>query len=130
MTIDTKKLNHDQAFMLLCDDAKCRIEEISADDVQQKFNNGEEFCLIDVREADEFSNFHIDGAQHLSKGWAEAKIHTVVSDKDEEIVLYCGSDKRSALVADNLKKMGYSNVKSMAGGIKGWIDAGKPVNKA
>jgi rhodanese-related sulfurtransferase len=83
--------------------------------------------LIDVRDRDEFESYHIEGAVFLSKGWAEAKIHTVAADMQDKIVLYCGGGNRSALVADNLQRMGYTDVLSVAGGIKSWVNAGKPV---
>ncbi|MBX2834648.1 MAG: sulfurtransferase [Micavibrio sp.] len=127
MTIDTTPLNHAEEYKALCVDAASRVKEVSFDDVWHRFKAGETFHLIDVREADEFSEGHIDGAVHLSKGWIEAKIHTLVNDPSEDIVLYCGSGKRSLLAADNLQKMGYSNVKSMSGGIKGWVNAQHPL---
>lgn len=126
--ISTKSLDHDPAFDALCNDAKTRISEINADDAHNKIAN-DDVHLIDVRDADEFEKFRISGAQNLSKGWAEAKIHTLVKNKNDTIILYCGGGNRSALVADNLQKMGYSDVYSMQGGIKGWIKSGKPVDQ-
>ena len=130
MSINTKSLNHAQEFDALCDDAKSRIQEVDIDDVRAMQNGGILFRLIDVRDKDEFDQYHIEKSEFLSKGWAEAKIHTIVESKDEKIVLYCGGGNRSALVADNLQKMGYSNVLSMTGGIKAWVNAGHPVLKA
>lgn len=124
--INTQKLNHAAEFDALCDSAKDRITEVSVDEVAVMEG---EHILIDVRDRDEFQAYCIEGAVFLSKGWAEAKIHTVVSGKDDKIVLYCGGGNRSALVADNLQRMGYDNVLSMAGGIKAWVNAGKTVLK-
>ena len=125
--MDMKALNHSAEFEALCDDAKTRIREVSVDEVAAMQAGGEDFYLIDVRDGDEFAQGSIEGAVHLSKGWVEAKIHTVVADKDARVVLYCGGGNRSALVADNLQKMGYSDVLSMVGGIKGWVKSGKGV---
>ncbi len=122
-------LVHDPAFEALCADAKTRITEISAGQVEALMGSGEAFHLIDVRDADEFEAYRIEGAVFLSKGWVEARIHSVVSNKADKVVLYCGGGHRSALVADNLQKMGYTSVLSMAGGIKGWVNSNKPVIK-
>lgn len=122
-------LKHDPAFDALCDDAKTRIKEVSVDEVEAMCSSGDCFCFIDVRDADEFESYRIEGAEFLSKGWVEAKIHNIASDKDAKIVVYCGGGNRSALVADNLQKMGYTNVCSMAGGIKAWVNSDKPVLK-
>ena len=125
--INTQKLNHAPEFDRLCDDAKTRIREVSCGDVEAMLASGDDFHLIDVRDADEFESYRIEDAVFLSKGWIEAKIHTVVADKDAQIVLYCGGGNRSALAADNLQRMGYGNVLSMAGGIKTWVNGGKAV---
>lgn len=127
--ISTKPLNHAPAFDALCDDAKTRITEMTVDQVEQLLKEKDDVLLIDVRDADEFEKFRIEGAKHMSKGWIEAKIHTVTDSATDTIVLYCGGGNRSALAADNLQKMGYRNVYSMAGGIKGWINAGKAVDE-
>lgn len=129
MAIDTKPLNHPEAFEALCKDALSRVKEVSCDDVEAMMANGEEFLLIDVRDRDEFDAFRIHGATFLSKGWIEAKIHTVAEDKAQKLVLYCGGGNRSALAADNLQRMGYDNVLSMAGGIKAWANSGKAVEE-
>ncbi len=123
-------LKHAVEFDALCDDAKTRITEVSIDEVDAILSEGGDFHLIDVRDADEFESYRIEGADFLSKGWIEAKIHNLVSDKDAKVVLYCGGGNRSALAADNLQKMGYSNVLSMAGGIKAWVNNGKPVSRS
>jgi rhodanese-related sulfurtransferase len=121
-------MNHSPEFAALCEDAKSRIKEISIDEVKQKLDSKEPVCLLDVRETAEFQAAKLPKAKHLSKGMIEIYIHTF-AQKDDLIVLYCGGGNRSALAADNLQKMGYSNVLSMAGGFRAWITSGLPVEK-
>jgi rhodanese-related sulfurtransferase len=111
-------------FEKLASDAKTRIKEISAADAAQDQSSGA--VLIDVREAEDFEKEHSAGAVHLSKGVIEMKIEQVAPDTATEIICYCGGGNRSALVADNLQKMGYENVRSMLGGFTAWKDAGLP----
>ncbi len=111
-------------FERLASEAKARIQEITVADAVKRQSNGAQ--LIDVREAPDFENEHAKGAIHLSKGVVEMKIEKEVPDVGTEIVCYCGGGSRSALVADNLQKMGYRNVWSMAGGFKAWKEAGLP----
>jgi len=120
-------MKHSEAFEKICQDAKSRVREISVAEVKEKLGAGEQFAFIDVREDHEWSADHAAGAQHLGRGIIERDIEKTVPDKAAEIVLYCGGGYRSALAADNLQKMGYSNVLSMAGGIKAWRDAGYPL---
>lgn len=127
--MDTKPLKHASEFDALCDDARTRIKEVSPQEAMNMLAGEDKVYLIDVRERDEFDRHHIGGAVFLSKGWAEAKIHTVVPHKDDRILLYCGGGNRSALVADNLQKMGYGRVFSMAGGIKAWVNDGHDVTQ-
>lgn len=127
--MDTKPLQHSEDFVALCNDAKKRVDEINTDQVSSMINNDEHFYLIDVREQNEFDQGHIPEALGISKGWIEAKVHTVVNNKKDTIVLYCGSGNRSILAADNLKKMGYTNIFSMAGGIKKWVNENKPTSE-
>jgi rhodanese-related sulfurtransferase len=127
MAINIQKLQHASEFDALCDDAKTRVREVSCDDVALMLSSDADFTLVDVRDRDEFDSYHVDGAVFLSKGWVEAKIHTIVPDKGSRIVLYCGGGNRSVLAADNLQRMGYSDVVSMAGGIKAWVNSGKAV---
>jgi rhodanese-related sulfurtransferase len=108
----------------LIQDAKSRITEISAADTAQRQPQG--IVLIDVREADDFVKEHAAGARHLSRGVIELKIEDAVPDTNTPIVCYCGGGSRSALVADNLQKMGYQQVWSMSGGFKAWKAAGLP----
>src|SRR5262245_19641931 len=111
-------------FHQLADDAKTRVREVSAIEAVQEQSKGA--LLIDVRENEEFQGVHAQGAVHLSKGVVELRIEDAVPDVAAPIVCYCGGGSRSALVADNLQKMGYKNVASMAGGFKAWMNAGLP----
>lgn len=120
-------MKHSEAFEKLCDDAKTRIREITVAEVKEKLDAGENFVLIDVREDNEWDVDHAAGALHLGRGIIERDIENAVPDKSAEIVLYCGGGFRSALAADNLQRMGYTNVLSMAGGIKAWRDARYPL---
>lgn len=124
--VNTAKLNHSPAFEALCDDARTRVSEISIDAVEKLLASQEKFSLIDVRDAGEFESYRIEQAMHLSKGWIEAKIHTITDNKNDLLILYCGGGNRSLLAADNLQKMGYQNVKSMTGGIKAWVNSANP----
>ena len=90
---------------------------------------GEKFYLVDVREDHEWDSYRIKGAMHLGRGIVERDIEKTIPDKEATIVCYCGGGYRSALVCDNLQKMGYQNVRSLAGGIRGWISEGRPVDK-
>lgn len=114
--------NHSEKFVALVDDALTRIPEISADEVAQKLVRKENFTVIDTREAHEFEDGHLPKAIHLSKGVIERDIEDEIDECDRELVLYCGGGYRSALAADNLQKMGYTNVKSMAGGWREWTE--------
>lgn len=111
---------HSEAFESLVHDALTRIPEISSEEVQEKLETGGNFELIDTRETDEYEAGHLPKCRHLSKGVIERDIEKMIPDKNREIILYCGGGYRSALAADNLKKMGYTNVKSLAGGWRGW----------
>ena len=108
-------------FEMLCREAKARIRETSAAKAVRAQAEGA--VLIDVREASDFAKGHAAGAMHLSKGVIEMKIEERVPDTAAAIVCYCGGGNRSALVADNLQKMGYENVCSVAGGLKAWKEA-------
>ena len=112
-------------FQKLVADAKQRIAEITADEARAQAERGEAI-LIDVREESDWKEGHADGARHLSKGVIELEIEEQVPDVDQPIICYCGGGSRSALVADNLQKMGYTNVRSLAGGLKAWKAAGLP----
>ena len=110
------------------DDAKSRVREVDVDETRRKLESGKA-KLIDVREESEWEAGHARGAQHLGKGVIERDIEERVPDKNAELILYCGGGFRSALSADSLQKMGYTNVASMAGGWRAWQAAGAPVDK-
>ena len=120
---------HAPKFLAIVNDAKKRVKETNVADVKRRVDAGEEIVLVDVREDNEWANGHLPGAIHLGKGVIERDIETRVPDTSAKIILYCGGGFRSALSADNLQKMGYTNVESMDGGWKGWLDAGFPTQK-
>jgi len=120
---------HSPAFLKLVQDAKTRVRECTVDDVKRRRDAAEKFLLVDVREESEWAAGHAAGAVHMSKGTIERDIETKVPDKGAPLVLYCGGGFRSALVADNLQKMGYTNVISMDGGWRAWTQAGLPVER-
>lgn len=121
--------HHSDRFVTLVDDAKTRIDEINPDEVQEKLESDDDLVLLDVREQDEWHESHIAGADYLGKGVIERDIEEEYPDTEQEMVLYCGGGYRSALAADNLQKMGYRNVKSLAGGFRSWTEAGLPIVK-
>jgi rhodanese-related sulfurtransferase len=120
---------HAARFLALVNDAKKRIKETNVADMKRRMDAGEKIALVDVREESEWAQGHLPGAIHLGKGIIERDIEQRVPDTGAKIVLYCGGGFRSALTADNLQKMGYTNVESMDGGWKGWIGAGLPTQK-
>jgi rhodanese-related sulfurtransferase len=109
------------------DDAKSRINEITIDEVKAKVERGDTFSLVDVREESEWKKGHITDAIYIGKGIIERDIEKIITNTESEIILYCGGGFRSALAADSLQKMGYSDVYSMDGGYSGWVKAGYPV---
>jgi rhodanese-related sulfurtransferase len=115
---------HSPRFLKIVEDAKKRIREVSIDDVKAKLDRGEKFLLVDVREESEYAADHLPGAVHLGKGVMERDVEDRVPDQNTPMVLYCGGGFRSALAADNLQKMGYTQVLSMDGGIRGWREKG------
>ena len=117
---------HTPEFLKIVNDAKTRVRELTVDYVKRKLDAGEKFHLVDVREDSEWAKGHIPGAQHLGKGIIERDIETRIPDTGAEIILYCGGGFRSALAADALQKMGYTNVYSMDGGWRGWTEAKLP----
>ncbi len=120
-------MEHSPGFLGLVNEAKSRVKEISVVEVQQRFSRGEDFVFIDTREEHEWNEEHAVGAVFLSKGILEREIERAVPDKSKEIVLYCGGGYRSALAGDNLQRMGYTKVYSMAGGWKEWKAQGGSV---
>jgi rhodanese-related sulfurtransferase len=118
---------HTPRFLAIVDDAKTRIKELTVDQVKAKLDCKERFYLVDVREESEWAKDHLPGATHLGKGIIERDVEQRIPDTAAEIILYCGGGFRSALAADNLQKMGYSNVWSMDGGIRDWRTKGYPL---
>ena len=114
---------HAPRFLNIVNDAKSRVTECSVADVQRRLEAGETLTLVDVREASEYAAGHIPGAAHVGKGVIERDIEKTFPDTTGELVLYCGGGFRSALAADALQKMGYSNVISMDGGWSGWKES-------
>jgi len=115
---------HGARFLELVDAARQRVDECTIDDIKRRIDAGESFHLVDVREYEEWCRGHLPGAIHMGKGVIERDIEQQIPGTNDEIVLYCGGGYRSALAADNLQKMGYSQVISMDGGYRGWLDAG------
>jgi rhodanese-related sulfurtransferase len=121
---------HPPRFLKIVGDAKQRVRETTADEVKRRLDRGEKFVLVDVREDREFAADHLPGAVHLGKGVIERDIEGAYPDLQTELVLYCGGGFRSALAADNLQKMGYTNVISMDGGIREWREKGYTLEKS
>jgi rhodanese-related sulfurtransferase len=107
-------------FKQLVDEARSQISEIGPDELRRMQQSGEDFTLVDVRERDEQAKGTIPGAINLPRGILEVNIDKITTDKDRKLVLYCGGGSRSALAALNLKKMGFRNVLSLAGGYRDW----------
>ena len=120
---------HAPNFLKLVNEAKARVKETNVADVKRRLDAGEKFVLVDVREESEWARGHLPGAVYMGKGVIERDAEQRVPDPGTKLILYCGGGFRSALVADNLQKMGYKNVESMDGGWKGWLDAGLPTAK-
>ena len=120
-------MKHSEGFLKLVNNAKTRVREVSVEETQQRLEANRDAKLIDVREDNEWQAGRAAGAEHLGKGIIERDIEAQVPDKSTELILYCGGGFRSALVADVLQQMGYTNVFSMAGGWKAWKDSGAEV---
>ena len=120
---------HPPRFLKIVDDARSRVRETNVDEVKRRMDHGDKFLLVDVREESEFAKDHLPGAIHLGKGVIERDIEARVPELNTEMILYCGGGFRSALAADNLQKMGYTNVISMDGGIRGWREKNYPLVK-
>jgi rhodanese-related sulfurtransferase len=120
-------MKHSEGFLKLVNDAKSRIREVTVDEARERMMADKQVRLIDVREDNEWEAAHAAGAKHLGKGIIERDIEVQVPDKTAEVILYCGGGFRSALAADVLQQMGYTNVYSMAGGWKAWKDSGAPI---
>jgi rhodanese-related sulfurtransferase len=116
--------HHSPRFLKLVQDAKSRVRELTVDQVKARLDQGEKLQLVDVREESEFAKNHVPGSVHLGKGIIERDIETRFPDTATELILYCGGGYRSALAADNLQRMGYTNVWSMDGGYRDWSQKG------
>lgn len=120
---------HSPGFLRIVDDAKTRVREVSLEETQSALENGGA-RVIDVREDTEWDEAHIEGAEHLGRGILERDIETFAPDKSSRLILYCGGGYRSALAADVLQRMGYTNVRSMSGGWRAWLEAGGSIEEA
>jgi rhodanese-related sulfurtransferase len=123
-------MKHSEGFLKLVNDAKSRVREVTVAETQERMAANNAARLIDVREDNEWSDDHAAGAVHLGKGIIERDIESEVPDKAAELILYCGGGYRSALVADVLQNMGYTNVFSLAGGWKAWKESGAPTSES
>jgi len=121
-------MDHSPGFLRLVEDARSRVREVSVAEARGRVDNGQA-KLVDVREESEWAAGHARGAQHLGKGVIERDIEKQIPDKNAEVILYCGGGYRSALSADALQRMGYTNVASMAGGWRAWQESAGPVKR-
>jgi rhodanese-related sulfurtransferase len=123
-------MKHSEGFLHLVNDSKSRVREVSVEQTRDRLAANKDARLIDVREDNEWDAAHASGAEHLGKGIIERDIESTVPDKGTELILYCGGGYRSALAADVLQQMGYTNVFSMAGGWTAWKDSGAPIEES
>jgi rhodanese-related sulfurtransferase len=121
---------HPPRFLKIVEDAKTRVRETNVDEIKARMDRREKFVLVDVREDREYDQGHLPGAVHLGKGIIERDIEGKYADLNTPLVLYCGGGFRSALAADNLQKMGYTNVLSMDGGIRVWREKAYPLESS
>jgi len=122
-------MDHSPRFLALCEAAKKGVKEITIPELKARQAKGEKIFLVDVREDNEWAKGRIPGAVHFGRGIIERDIEKTVPETDRELVLYCGGGFRSALSAESLAKMGYQRVLSLAGGWRGWLESGGPVEK-
>jgi len=120
-------VKHNPGFLKLVDEARARVTACTVVQAKARLDRGEVLYFLDVREDAEFARDHAKGARHMGKGIIERDVETYIPNKEEAILLYCGGGYRSILAADALQRMGYTNVVSIDGGIKGWRDAGYPI---
>lgn len=118
---------HAARFLQIVQEAKKHIRETNVDEVKARLDRGEKLCIVDVREESEWNRDHLPGAIYLGKGVIERDIERCLPDANAEIILYCGGGFRSALAAENLQRMGYTNVLSMDGGMRDWRGKGYPL---
>lgn len=122
-------MQHTPRFLKIVNEAKSRVKETTVDEVKQKLDHGDKVLLVDVREESEYAKDHLPGAIHLGKGVIERDIEARVPDVKTPMILYCGGGFRSAMAADNLQKMGYTNVISMDGGVREWREKKYPMTR-
>jgi rhodanese-related sulfurtransferase len=122
-------MEHTPGFLKLVKDAKSRVQEVDFREIKRRLDAREKIVLVDVREDSEWAQGHLPGATHLGKGVIERDVERFFPDKEDPLVLYCGGGYRSALAGDSLQKMGYTNVISMDGGWRAWVEAGYPTEK-
>jgi rhodanese-related sulfurtransferase len=120
---------HSPRFLRLVQEVKAAVRETTVDEVKARMDRGEALAILDVREESEYAVDHLPGAVHLGKGVIERDVEAKFPDPSAELILYCGGGFRSALAADNLRKMGYTNVISMDGGVRGWREKGYPMTR-
>lgn len=120
---------HAPGFLKIVNDAKSRVKECTIAEMRARQEAGDRFTLVDVREESEYAAGHLPGAVHIGKGVIERDIEAKVPDPATPLVLYCGGGYRSALAADVLQKMGYTNVISMDGGWRAWTEQSLPVER-
>jgi rhodanese-related sulfurtransferase len=123
-------MKHNPGFLRLVEEARTRVTETDVASVHARIERGDPYRLIDVREDSEWERGHLPGATHIGRGVLERDIEALIPDPGADIVLYCGGGYRSALAADALQRMGYTSVKSMAGGFRSWKAANLPVEGA
>lgn len=122
-------MSHAPGFLKLVNAAKAKVRETTVAAVQARLAKGESLTLVDVREDHEWEKGRLPGAIHLGKGVIERDIEAEIPEHGKELILYCGGGFRSALAAQALQEMGYTNVVSMDGGFRGWCEAGLPVER-
>lgn len=120
---------HGERFLALVDEAKSRIQQMNIDQYKALRESGEKHLLIDIREESEWNAGRAQGSMYLGKGIIERDVEEKIPERSTKMVLYCGGGYRSALAADNLQKMGYTDVISLDGGWRAWNSAGLPVEK-
>ena len=125
----SSSMAHNPGFLKLVDDAKAHIQQIDVEGYKKMVASGDSHVLVDTREDNEWTAGHVAGAVHLSRGIIERDIETKYPRKDTKIVLYCGGGYRSALVAESLRKMGYTNAISLDGGWRALQVSGLPLEK-
>jgi rhodanese-related sulfurtransferase len=117
---------HSPRFLEIVEKARAGVKETTVSEVVARIAVGDSFHLVDVREESEYAAGHVQGAVHIGKGVIERDVEAKIPDLDADIVLYCGGGFRSVLAAESLAKMGYTKVKSMAGGWREWVAAKGP----